>query len=375
MPRKALTDIAVQRLKPPSSGQIDIFDSGYPGLALRISYGGRKAWVVFRRVNGKLKRESLGIYPQLSLAEAREAWRDVRAGKEPAKAHNNGITFEEAFEEWLKRDQADHRSGDEVRRLLTKDVLPTLRRRPLSDIGRADVLRVLDKVSDRAPVTARRVHSSLHRMFNWHAGRGTILVNPMANFPKHGTETKRDRVLSDDELKSVWKAASEIGWPFGAAVQLLILTGARRSEIGNLRWSEIDGDTIRLKGERTKTGEPHTIPLSKPALEILAKLPRIAGSDLDFTTNGKTPISGWTKIKRKLDEVIKEPWVIHDLRRTMATGLQKLGVNLQTIEAVLGHTSGSRGGIVGVYQRHSFDAEKRAALEAWGVHIHNLTKI
>ena len=119
----------------------------------------------------------------------------------------------------------------------------------------------------------------------------------MADLPKPGAETKRDRVLNDNELAAVSRAAGEIGWPFGSVAELLILTGARRSEIAHLRWSEIEGDTIRLSGERTKNGDPHTIPLSKPALEILAKLPRIAGSDLVFTTNGKTAISGWSKAK------------------------------------------------------------------------------
>jgi integrase len=364
--RKALTDAAVQRLKPPSSGQTDIFDSGYPGLALRISYGGRRAWVCFTRENGKLKRVSLGLYPAVSLAEAREAWRNVRAGREPRHHNNDGPTFEEAFEEWLKRDQSDNRTSNEARRLISKDVLPVLGRRPLSDIGRADLLRVIDEVSDRAPVTARRVFGRLHRLFKWHVGRGNIAANPLADAPKPGTETKRDRVLSDAELKTVWDAANE--WPFGAAIRLLILTGARRSEIGDLRRYEIDGDTIRLRGERTKNGEPHTIPLSPPARAILDTLPRIHGSDFVFTTTGDTPISGWSVAKRRLPE-LKEPWTIHDLRRTVATGLQKLGVTLQTIEAVLGHTSGSRSGVVRVYQRHSFDAEKRTALDAWGKHV------
>jgi integrase len=180
-------------------------------------------------------------------------------------------------------------------------------------------------------------------------------------------------VLSDKELRAIWQANEDLGWPFSPAIKLLILTGARRGEIGDLRWSEIDQDekAILLTGERTKNGEPHTIPLSKAAFAVIKNFPRIAGSELVFTTNGKTPISGWSKAKRQLDAVAgKMPdWTVHDIRRTVATGLQKLGVNLQTIEAVLGHTSGSRSGVVGVYQRHSFDEEKRAALEAWGAHV------
>jgi integrase len=153
------------------------------------------------------------------------------------------------------------------------------------------------------------------------------------------------------------------------------LTGARREEIAGLRWSEIDGDTIKLEGARTKNSEAHLIPLSAPAKTLLDSMPRIAGSDFVFTTTGEKPISGWRQPKIKLDTASGVTgWRIHDLRRTVATGLQKLGVTLQTVEAVLGHTSGSRGGIVGVYQRHDFADEKRAALEAWGSHVMALRK-
>jgi integrase len=198
-------------------------------------------------------------------------------------------------------------------------------------------------------------------------------ANPATDLPKPSVESKRDRVLSDDELVAVWNACGKVGWPFGDAVRLLILTGARREEIGQLRWSEIRGDVIALEGVRTKNGEPHTIPLSLAASKVVQAVPRIAGSPLAFTTNGHTSISGWSRAKSQIDRLAKiAAWRLHDLRRTVATGLQKLGVNLQTIEAILNHTSGSRSGVVGVYQRHSFDAEKRAALDAWGQHVMRL---
>jgi integrase len=155
--------------------------------------------------------------------------------------------------------------------------------------------------------------------------------------------------------------------------QMLILTGARRTEIAALRWSEIKDDTIILPRERTKSGEAHTIPLAPQALAILKDLPRIGPSDFVFTTNGRNPFIDFSGSKRRLDAITKiPPWRIHDLRRTVATGLQRLGINLQVIEAVLGHVGGSRSGIVGVYQRHSFDAEKRTALEAWAREVERI---
>jgi integrase len=326
---------------------------------------------------------TLGTYPALSLAEAREAWRNARndahAGREPTRPRGptDAVTFENALDNWLKRDQANNRTKDAVKRLIDNDATPAWRHRHIADIGRADVLDVIDKVVDRgSPITARRLHAHLHRFFTWHTGRGKIQLNPMAHLPKPGTETRRERVLSDNELTAVWNAAGKLGWPYGDVVRLLLLTGARRSEISDLKWSEIDGNTIKLAGERTKNSEPHTIALSTAAVGILERVPRIADSDRVFTTNGKSSVAGgWARAKRNLDELSKvKDWRIHDLRRTVATGLQKLGVNLQTIEAVLGHTSGSRSGVVGVYQRHSFDAEKRAALDAWGSHVTALVK-
>ena len=201
----------------------------------------------------------------------------------------------------------------------------------------------------------------------------------MADLPRQGEVMQRDRVLPDAELALVWKASDE--GLFGPFFRLLILTGARRDEIGALRWSEIKGDTIEMEGGRTKNGEPHTIPLAPVAAALIDALPRIAKSEFVFTTTVKTPVSGWSKAKATLDRAVTklnggkaiEPWRIHDLRRTMATGLQRLGVNLQVIEAILGHISGSRAGIVGIYQRHQFDSEKRQALNRWAQHIGTLT--
>jgi integrase len=204
---------------------------------------------------------------------------------------------------------------------------------------------------------------------------GYISVNPMMYLPKPAAERKRDRVLSDDELSRVWTAAEELGWPHGVAIQLLILTGARRQEIAELTRAEVKGDIVELSGSRTKNGQPHIIPLSSPALRIIESVPRVAGSEFLFTTQGKKPITSWAFIKKNLDAKLRlTEWHLHDLRRTVATGLQKLKTPLEVTESILGHTSGSRGGIVGVYQRYDYAAEKRAALEAWGAHVMALVR-
>lgn len=387
MPTRALTAAAVERIKAPKQGQQDHFDKGYPGLALRISYGGSKTWVCFFRLHSKQHRLTLGSWPAMGLSAARDAWREARnkvgIGESPKpKRPVQADSFEAVAEEWLKRDQAQRRSVAEVRRVIERDVKPVWGDRPIGSITRRDVFELIDSIADRGAVTmARRTQAHLHRLWRWAVGRGIIETNPLADLPKPGKVVRRDRVLTDAELALVWKAAAKMDWPFGPYFQLLILTAARRNEISALRWSEIDGDVIKLTGERTKNNEPHTIPLSPQAATIIENLDRIVGSEFVFTTNGgKSSVSGWSKAKAQLDARITElnkgrqlpAWRVHDLRRTCATGLQKLGTRLEVIEAVLGHVSGSRGGIVGVYQRHAFDDEKRAALEAWARHVEQL---
>lgn len=257
-------------------------------------------------------------------------------------------------------------------------MLPLWGHRPIADIGRRDVLDLIDSIADRGAVTmARRVQGYVHRLFRWAVGRGIVEKNPAADLPRPGAETRRERVLTDTEITSIWKAADE--WPFGAIYRLLLLTGARRGEIGDLRWAELDKEEIKLDGARTKNGKPHVIPLSKAAQAVTSELHRVAGTELVFGISKSA--GGYDRAKERVDAKIAAmmgaqlpPWRLHDLRRTVATGLQKLGMNLQVIEAVLGHVSGSRSGVVGTYQRHSFDAEKRAALEAWGAHVSALVE-
>ena len=323
---------------------------------------------------------TLGQYPTMSLAEARETWREARkevqAGRDPRVVSRRGAgkTFAVVAEEWLKREQDKNRTASESRRIVTKYLLPALGDMDVREIGKHEVLRITDKlVDDGKPTMARRVHARIHTFLRWCAERDIIPLNPIAGMRRQGSETSRDRVLTDDELAAVWRAADTMGFPFGRCVQLLILTGARRSEISEMQWNEIEEDRISLSPERTKTATAHLIPLTSLAKSVIETIPQIDDSRLVFTTNGKTPISGWTNSKRDLDRIsgVKD-WRLHDLRRTVATGLQKLGIPLQVTEAVLGHTSGSRAGVVGIYQRHDFLDEKFNALEHWSEHLRSL---
>ena len=238
---------------------------------------------------------------------------------------------------------------------------------------------LLDKIVDRgSPVMANRTLAALRRMCGWAVERGLIEVSPCEKVKAPSAERSRDRVLSDDEVRALWAGCDAIGWPFGALFRVLLLTGQRRDEVANLRWSELDLDTglWTLPRERAKNDQVHTVPLSAPVLAILRGLPRVG--DFVFSTNGRTPVAGFSKAKDRIDRVMAGTgpalphWVLHDLRRTAASGMARLGITLPAIEKVLNHTSGSFGGIVGVYQRHSFADEKRHALDAFAAFVERL---
>jgi integrase len=265
---------------------------------------------------------------------------------------------------------------------------------PVAGHARAHVHDMLDEIIDRsALVQANRVFSQFRAMCRWAVGRGIIDRAPTEGLTAPSVEARRERVLTDAELCLAWRAAGIIGWPFGAVAELLILTGARKSEVANMRWSELDlaGRVWRLPKERSKNGREHTVPLSDPAIAILEGLPRIgdAADGFVFSVRSGAPIRGFSRAKMIIDRTIlelmraaasargddpqrvraPEPWVLHDLRRSVATSLQRLGVRLEVTEAVLNHVSGSRGGVTGIYQRHTWAEEKRAALDAWAARL------
>jgi integrase len=262
----------------------------------------------------------------------------------------------------------------QARRAVAKEILPAFRGRRLSEIKRPDVIEWLDGIVDRpAPIAANRALGWFKGLCNFAVERGVIEVSPIAGIKPPAAETARDRVLSDDELRAVWEAADVLEPVYAGLIKLLILTGQRLREVSDMDWKEIDLDAKlwTLPGKRAKNSIEHSIPLSDQTVEILKALPRITGSDFVFTINGRNPIRGAHQAKRRLDALVPDipPWVLHDIRRTVASGMARLGINLPVIEKLLNHVSGSFAGIVGVYQRHSFADEKRAAMTAWARHV------
>ena len=386
-----LTDVLVRKTAPTAKRQ-EIADGQTPGLYLLVQPTGGKSWAVRYSRNGRVKKLTLGSYPALPLAEARRRALSIAAsvanGADPAeekkverkaaaRAPDVVRTVRTIADEFLKR-HTDEKNGPrwaaETKRILDRNILPAIGDRAVAEVGKAEIYDMLNTITDRgAMVAANRVLAVVKKLYRWALGRGYVDRDPCAGITKPGDETKRDRALSDHELARVWRAADSMGYPFGPAVQLLILTGARREEVGAMRRGEVDlaAETWTLPAARTKNNVEHVIPLSDAALSILADAPRIGRRDgFVFTTTGETAISGWSKAKANLDAASGvECWRLHDLRRTVATGLAGLRVSLPVVEKILNHVSGSFGGVAGVYQRHAFAEEKREALDKWAARV------
>jgi integrase len=260
------------------------------------------------------------------------------------------------------------------------DVLPRWRGHNVREISRRDIIDLLDAICDRgAPIMANRTLAAVRKFFNWCVERDVLPNSPCTGVRAPAVETARDRVLSDAELSLIWRAGAHLGYPWGPLVHLLMLTGQRVNEIARLRWAEIDARDrcLTLGAERVKNAQVHEVPLAEVANALLADLPRMANDhDLVFVSAAEVAVSSFSRAKARLDSEIfalsgekLARWTFHDLRRSMASGLARLGVELHVIEKILNHKSGTFRGVVGVYQRHDFAVEKRRAMELWSQHL------
>jgi integrase len=363
---------------PEGKRDILVFDDEQRGLGVRVTASGGKTYLAQYGWHGQKRRIPLGSCSALSLAKARDAVRaimgDVARGIDPAterkKAEVHGaLTLKALLSDW----QSLHLSGKRPR--YAAEAVRAVRNAfsryldlPAADLDRAAVVKVLDAMARKGSAAmAARTAAYGKAAYGWAVKRGALSVNPFLNLPV-ASDIRRERVLSDDELGAVWRAAASAG-AFSGIVRLLILTGQRREEVAGMTWAEVSDDfsSWTIPASRAKNGATHIVPLSAPAQGLLRGVPR--SGELAFPGLRGT-FNGFSLAKATLDAKSGVTnWRLHDLRRTMATGLQRLGVRLEVTEQVLNHVSGSRAGIVGVYQRHDFASEKRAALEAWGNHV------
>lgn len=398
---KALTTKTVEAAKPDPDKRREIPDPALSGLYLVVQRSGAKSWALRYRYAGKPKKLTLGRWPLMGVAAARAAASeaieavehgdDPGAAKQAAKAERMEAQLSERdkvqtlFDLYTKRHLSKLKSGPTVTRELERHVMERWGARNIQDIQRRDVIELLDAITDTGRVvTANRVRAYVSTFMNWCVEREVITVSPCAGVKPPAKEASRDRVLSDDEIRWFWQACDDIGQPWGALAKLLLLTGQRRGEAVGLTDAEISGDEWHLAADRTKNGRAHVVPLTDAAQSVLANIGRV-GNRWIFTTNGTAPVCGFTKghgrICKRMAAIAAdercEPveiprWTLHDLRRTCATGMARLGIPVRVTEAVLNHSSGTAAGIVSVYQRHDYADEKRQALEAWARFVADL---
>jgi integrase len=389
------------------------WDKSLSGFGLKVTPAGRKVYLYRYRiaVPGKAAKThpitlTIGKHGELTPDQARDAATalagKIAAGEDPRADTRQklieaekrtrldaGLAFNMKADQWL--DHYEHEkerrpsSVQQAKLVVRKYLKPALRSAPMPQIGKSDIQSIIDTIPVRQKATRRAVFAYASVLFSWAASRGYVDRNPLLDMDKPDAPKARERVLNDEELTSVWRASTELPNPFGLFYRLLILTGQRRDEVASLRWADLDrlAATFTIPADRAKNGRAHIVPLSAQAiteLDVWAGSKSIwPRSGYVLTTTGKTPISGFSKAKKALDERIAEAvgegipaWRAHDLRRTLATGLQRLGVRFEVTEAVLNHISGSKGGVAGIYQRHDWKDEKRAALTAWAAHVERL---
>ena len=426
MKRAHLTDRHIKALKPSADGkQYTVWDSVVPGFGARVSAKGQITYVAMRRRAGDTRptRYSIGRSELYSLAQARDeartALRELSEGRDP-NARKAQLLMDEAArrkdtvaavtEDFIKRHVSTLRSAEHVESLMRREILgqercrvrdgkegwangkdAKWRDRPVTEIRRRDVVELVEGIADRGNRhAARLLFAHVRSMFGWaversiygldHSPASDIRITKLL-----GRFEPRERVLSDQELRLIWRAADASEYPYGPLVKLLLLTGQRLREIADAGWSEISGDLLVVPPQRMKSKAAHEVPFSRAVLAIIDDLPRFKGDFIFTTTGGERPVSGFGKFKVRLDNKIAEliaedvaagltekgqvevrPWRIHDLRRTVRTRLSELRVPDMVCELVIGHTKPS---LHKVYDRHKFSSEKREALELWAARL------
>lgn len=371
-----------------------LWDQDLRGFGLRITSSGAASYVVQYRMGGreaKTRRYTIGGHgspwtPSTARDEAARLLRLVAQGIDPVEAdkQRRREAVDLAFSSYADRFTKSCKSTGWkalVARIMKMHVKPVLRDKALPTITRIDIVAVLDRMPEAQAANRRNAFAVMRRLFRWAISRGDIPSSPMEGMETPPAVKPRERWLTDAELKRVWMQAANCHRCFGPIVRLLIATGQRREEITRLDWSELSREEreMRLSGDRTKNGEPTSVPLNDLAiseLDNVADGTQWPKRGLVFRTSSGAAFTAHASGKRTIDKLIANeddgpipPWRLHDLRRTLATGFQRVGVRFEVTEAVLNHVSGSRAGVAAIYQRHDWKPEKREALDAWNAHI------
>ena len=376
MARINLTARTLASLKPKKD-RVDYFDTNLPGFCVRVTPRGVKSFSVMFRHAGRLRRHTIGTFPRLTLAkarqEAKEALRDAELGQDPAakkKAQRQANTFEEMAADFIERySKKRKRTWRDDQRMLDVYVLPKLKNVRASEITRADIRALVETLAENTPIQANRVLSLLKKLYNWAIASDLVEHSPCVGIPAPGVEHQRDRVLSEAELKKVWKGIEAQELLTTALFKLRLLTAQRGGEVASMRWQDVDLDSgwWVIPAEQSKNGLAYRVPLSPPAVWTLKAV----------RAEGKKSRAGWVfpkllKVEKHIVDMHRPIMKIrksagvefrpHDLRRTAASLMTGMGVPRLTVGKILNH---AEPGVTAVYDRHSYDKEKREALDHW----------
>lgn len=383
-----LTELAIRKLSAKSGERVEIWDEKLPGFGVRASPSGTKSFVLMYYVRGKKQRLTLGRYPVLSLTDARrrafELLAELGNGRDPKAGKDASATqfrFGEVVGEFV-RSHCDRHNREsharETERILRSRFAREWGDRDIREIGKSDVLKVLDAAVGSTPSAANHALAAIRKLFSWAVERELVTANPCTGISRPAPANARERVLTLKELSAIWSASEMMAAPFCQIVRLLLLTAQRRGEVVGMRWDEIDWSayTWSIPASRTKNKRAHVVPLAVVAMTVLGTVPRVSG-ELVFPARGNdgTTFSGFSKRKGQLDQLSGvSGWTLHDLRRSAATHMASLGVAPHVIERILNHAGGTLGGVAGTYNRFQYLPEMRSALELWAEQIGKLAQ-
>lgn len=378
----SMTASWVQSVKVDEGRQV-FHDQKVKGLGLRVSFTGKKIWEVIYRVKGDptRRRMDLGSYPAFTLADARERAQEVilaaargedlkRKEAEAAEARDRAPTFGYLAERFLREYASKKRSHHQMELAIQKDLLPAWAKRKAQDITRRDVREVLQAVHDRgAPIQSNRTLSLVKSIFNWGIAQDLVESNPCVGIKPLSAENPRDRVLSDLEIRAAWAAFEEIGGLMGSLLKLRLVTAQRGAEVKTMRWRDVDLDEgwWTIPKEVAKNGKSHRVPLSPLAIEILCQVQETTGSGewvFPSRTRSGHPIMYLQKAAERVKAKSGVDFVLHDLRRTTASHIGSITSRRDIVKRILNHSEG--GDVTAVYDRYTYDSEKRQAMDAWG---------
>ena len=364
----------LDKLKAPAQRE-DYSDRSTKGLQLRVGTTGVRSFSYVYRIGRKMGRVSLGKYPDFSLKAARDKTNEYRRlvalGVDPRSEKNEkikkeqmtvGLMVEEFIEKYAKPKNSSWKQAESNLRLY---LISALGKKPIHEVTRPDIHQILDDLVGRGKHTAaNRALAHTRKFFGWLVERGYLDYSPVAYIKPRHQEQEREKVLTDDEIRAIWIASEAMSGPYSAWIKLLLLCGQRRLETASLRRSQIIDNCWHLSGEDTKNKQLHIVPLSQQAMAIIDQLLEQDGEFLIKTgRTGDKPVNGFSKAKVQLDRLSGiTDWKFHDIRRTVATNLSKLGVDRSLLQRIVNHTDS---GVTAIYDRYSYLEEKRDALQKW----------